>query len=112
MLVLIYFNNICCQSILFKIYLRQIKTTTQTKEIKMEKLTAKKLIDSLDFSKEIDGIETSITKDHILFPENLFSWLSNSVSETWSADGKTVILEDEDGSDPWEMEKSEYEKLF
>ena len=74
----------------------------------MEKLTAAELRDNLDFSQEIDGINTSITEGHELFESNLQSWILNKVGEDWRRKG--VILFPEDG-DAFYMKKEEYNKL-
>jgi len=74
----------------------------------MEKTTAQELIENLNFSKNIDGVSTSITKGHELFGDNLHSWLDNFVSEDW--DGDIVTMTPEDG-DSWEMTRAEYNKL-
>jgi hypothetical protein len=76
----------------------------------MEKLTAKELIASLDFSKDIDGVSTSITKGHGLFNDNLASWLNDRVSAEWDNDLCAMVLHPEDG-EPFSMNMNEYRKL-
>lgn len=76
----------------------------------MEKLTAAELRKNLDFSKDIDGVSTSITQGHELFEDNLSSWLDNRVQSEWNNELCAMVLIPEDG-EPFSMSIDEYRKL-
>lgn len=72
----------------------------------MKLLTAKELIESLEFSHD----DISITHGHPHFDSNLKTWLSNMVEEDWDNDN-VIMLDRSSGEDPWKMTREEYVKL-
>jgi len=75
-----------------------------------EVVTAAELKNSCDFSKEIDGILTSIREGHELFESNFQSWLDREIFEEWD-DNEEMVTMSPANSEAFRMTKEEYEKL-
>ena len=72
-------------------------------------ITAKKLRQSLDFSKEIEGQIINIIEGHPLFESNLKDWFDNHVAEQWINNDLVEITPE--NSDPFQMTLEEYKKI-